>query len=38
MSLGEVQRGALRLEPFSASDIRAAVADIERHADLAISP
>ena len=35
--LGEVTRGALRLEPFSASDVQAALAIIERHADLAIS-
>lgn len=35
--LGEVQRGALHLETFSATDVRAAVAIIERHADLAIS-
>ena len=35
--LGEVQRGALHLETFSAPDVRAAVAIIERHADLAIS-
>ena len=35
--LGEVQRGALHLEPFSATDVRAAVAIIDRHADLAIS-
>ena len=35
--LGEVQRGALQLETFSATDVRAAVAIIERHADLAIS-
>jgi len=35
--LGEVQRGALQLEAFSAADVRAALAIIERHADLAIS-
>ncbi|MDX6689854.1 MAG: uncharacterized protein QOG15_1311 [Solirubrobacteraceae bacterium] len=35
--LGEVHRGALQLEAFSAADVRAAVAVIERHADLAIS-
>jgi hypothetical protein len=35
--LGEVQRGALQLEPFSATDVRAAVGIIQRHADLAIS-
>jgi predicted nucleic acid-binding protein len=35
--LGEVQRGALQPEPFSASDVRAAIAIIGRHADLAIS-
>jgi predicted nucleic acid-binding protein len=35
--LGEVHRGALQLEPFSAADVHAAVAVIERHADLAIS-
>ncbi len=35
--LAEVQRGALQLEPFSAADVRAAAAIIERHADLAIS-
>ena len=35
--LGEVHRGALQLETFSAADVRAAVTVIERHADLAIS-
>ncbi len=35
--LGEVQRGALQLEPFAASDVRSALAIIERHADLKIS-
>jgi predicted nucleic acid-binding protein len=35
--LGEVQRGALQLETFSAADVQAAAAIIERHADLAIS-
>ena len=35
--LGEVQRGALQLETFSKSDMRAAVAIIERHEGLAIS-
>jgi uncharacterized protein len=35
--LGEVQRGALHLDTFSATDVRAAVAIIKRHADLAIS-
>jgi len=35
--LSEVQRGALQLETFSPTDVRAAVAIIERHADLAIS-
>ena len=35
--LGEVQRGALHLETFSATDVRGAIAIIERDADLAIS-
>ncbi|MDQ3675997.1 MAG: PIN domain-containing protein [Actinomycetota bacterium] len=35
--LGEVHRGALQLEAFSAADVRAAAMVIERHADLAIS-
>jgi predicted nucleic acid-binding protein len=35
--LVEVQRGALQLEPFSASDVHAALAIIQRYADLAIS-
>jgi len=35
--LDEVQRGALQHEAFSAADVRAALAIIERHADLAIS-
>jgi predicted nucleic acid-binding protein len=35
--LHEVQRGALHLETFLAIDVRAAVATIQRHADLAIS-
>lgn len=35
--LGEVERGALTLEPFSAVDLRAAVAVIQRYADLGIS-
>ena len=35
--LGEVTRGALRLEPFTASDVQAVLAIVERHADLAIS-
>jgi predicted nucleic acid-binding protein len=35
--LGEVERGAYQLEPFSAADVRAAVAVIQRHADLGIS-
>jgi uncharacterized protein len=34
--LGEVARGAYRLEPFSAQDIAQAVAVIERHADLEV--
>jgi predicted nucleic acid-binding protein len=32
-----VQRGALHLETFSATDVRAAVAIIERHPDLGLS-
>jgi predicted nucleic acid-binding protein len=35
--LVEVQRGALQLEPFAASDVRAALAIVQRYADLAIS-
>lgn len=35
--LGEIQRGALQLEPFAAADIHAALIVIERYADLAIS-
>lgn len=35
--LDEVQRGALQLEAFSAADVQAALAIIERHADLAVS-
>jgi predicted nucleic acid-binding protein len=35
--LVEVERGALRLQPFSATDVRGAIAVIERHADLGIS-
>jgi len=35
--LVEVERGALRLEPFPATDVRSALAIIERHADPAIS-
>lgn len=35
--LGEVERGALTLEPFSSIDLREAVAIIQRHADLGIS-
>src|SRR5829696_4104201 len=35
--LGEVERGAYDLQPFTASDIRNATAVIERHADLGIS-
>lgn len=35
--LGEVERGAYDLQPFTASDIRNAVAVIKRHADLGIS-
>ena len=35
--LGEVERGALTLEPFSAVDLRAAMAVIQGHADLGFS-
>ena len=35
--LAEVKRGSLRLEPFSATDVRGALAVIQRHADLGIS-
>jgi predicted nucleic acid-binding protein len=35
--LREVERGAYQLQPFSAGDVRAARAIIERHADLRIS-
>ena len=35
--LGEVERGALTLESFSVADLRAAMAVIQRHADLGIS-
>jgi predicted nucleic acid-binding protein len=35
--LREVERGAYRLEPFSAADVRDARGIIERHADLGIS-
>ena len=35
--LGEVERGAYDLQPFTASDIRNATAVIKRHADLGIS-
>lgn len=35
--LGEVERGALTLEQFSAVDLREALAIIQRHADLGIS-
>jgi uncharacterized protein len=35
--LGEVERGAYRLEPFSAPDVGEARAIIERHADLRVS-
>ncbi len=35
--LGEVERGALTLEPFSAVDLRAAMAVIQGHAELGIS-
>jgi predicted nucleic acid-binding protein len=35
--LGEVERGAITLEPFSVVDLREALAIIQRHADLGIS-
>lgn len=35
--LGEVERGAYQLQPFTAADVRDARAVIERHADLGIS-
>jgi predicted nucleic acid-binding protein len=35
--LGEVERGAYDLQPFTASDIRNAAAVIKRHVDLGIS-
>jgi predicted nucleic acid-binding protein len=35
--LGEVERGALTLEEFSAADVREALAVIQRHGDLGIS-
>jgi predicted nucleic acid-binding protein len=35
--LGEVERGALALEPFSAADVGEAGAVIQRHSDLRIS-
>ena len=35
--LGEVERGAYNLQPFTASDIRSATAVIKRHAGLGIS-
>lgn len=35
--LGEVERGAYQLQPFSASDIREALAVIHRHGDLGVS-
>jgi hypothetical protein len=35
--LGEVVRGAYRLEPFTAEDVRGALAVVERYADLGIS-
>jgi predicted nucleic acid-binding protein len=35
--LGEVERGAYQLQAFSASDVRNALAVIQRHADLRVS-
>jgi predicted nucleic acid-binding protein len=35
--LDEVARGAYRLEPFTAEDVRAALTVVERYADLGIS-
>lgn len=35
--LGEVERGAYQLQPFSSSDVREALAIIRRHADLGVS-
>ena len=35
--LGEVERGALTLEQFSAVDLREALATIQRHAELGVS-
>lgn len=35
--LGEVERGAYQLQPFSGADVAAARVIIERHADLGIS-
>lgn len=35
--LGEVERGAFQLQPFSTSDVRAALAVVKRYGDLGVS-